>query len=304
MDLGAAGNSYNRLVAALRWVFGPLALLFLVIAAWRAHDLLSAVLAQVQPAVLVLTVLLWALLHLLTPFFASMVLREMDAGIGYRTMLAIHVGRLPTRYLPGGVWHTVTRVMDLHRLGVGRSQLSVMVALENLVPLATALCIGGSFLYVAGGTAFPALGAAAAGLVLLACTPVGLRHRALLAKRRLSQVAYVKLLGISTVFWLIAATSFACYWTAFPAIGEAVPTLRVYGVYLVAWAAGFVSIFAPQGIGVFEAVAGAFLGGALSFAGVAVLAAGFRVVILAADVLAYLALQAFRYTRHASGVRH
>lgn len=70
--------------------------------------------------------------------------------------------------------------------------------------------------------------------------------------------------------------------------------LQIYGVYLLAWIAGFVSVFAPQGIGVFESVAGLFLKGALMFAGVAVLAAGFRVAVLDADMLAFGVLLTLR----------
>ena len=70
---------------------------------------------------------------------------------------------------------------------------------------------------------------------------------------------------------------------------------------MLAWVTGFVSIFAPQGIGVFESVAGVFLQGALTFAGAAVLAAGFRVAILGADMLGYGALLAVRYAQRTPG---
>ena len=290
-------NFLKRLVARSRWVFGPTAVLFLVLAGWRARDVFALLVAQIEPSALALPVGLWALLHLLTPVFTATVLQEIDAPIRYRTALAIHVARLPARYLPGGIWHTVTRVMDLHRLGVSRSQLSVMVLLENVVPVALALVIGGIFLDLGNDAKIPAMAAVVAGLLLLTCTPLALRHRALLDGRRFALAAYLKIVAVVSVFWLVAATAFACYWSAFPATDAGVPLLRVYGAYLLAWAAGFVSVFAPQGLGVFEAVAGVFLRGALPFAGVAVLAAGFRVVILAADMLAFLTLHALRHSQ-------
>jgi hypothetical protein len=299
LNLTAASSLLKRMVATSRWVFGPAAVLFLIVAGWRARAIFSNVLVQIHPATLIFTVLLWASLHLLTPVFTATVLQELDAPVRYRTVLAIHVGRLPARYLPGGIWHTVTRVMDLHHLGVSRSQLSVMVLLENLVPVAVALTIGGLFLCLAGDAGLPAVAALLGGMLLLACTPLVLRHRAFLHGRKFAFAAYAKITAFISIFWLIAATAFACYWSAFPTTNGGVPLLQVYGAYLLAWAAGFVSIFAPQGIGVFEAVAGVFLRGALPFAGVAVLAAGFRVVILAADMLAYLMLHVLRYSRRA-----
>lgn len=297
LNIATVGNLIKRAAAGSRWIFGPAAVVFLAVAGWRARVVFASVLEQTEPAPLILTVLLWALLHLLTPVFSWMVLRETGEGIGYRTLLAIHVGRLPARYLPGGIWHTVSRVMDLHHLGVSRSRLSIMVLLENLVPVAVALTLGGLCLSVAGGESWLTLAAVLGGPLLLACLPLLLRHRALLAPRKLAIGSYLKLAAITATFWIIAATAFFSYWSAFPAARASVSALRIYGVYLLAWVAGFVSVFAPQGIGVFESVAGIFLQGALTFAGAAVLAAGFRVAILGADMLAYSALLAVKSVR-------
>jgi hypothetical protein len=108
----------------------------------------------------------------------------------------------------------------------------------------------------------------------------------------LSLRSFLAASGASTVFWTIAATAFLAYWRAFPGAGAS--ALEVAGTYLVAWAAGFASVFAPQGLGVFEAVAAVFLDGGLGFAGAAALVAGFRLVLLVADLLAWLVLQALR----------
>lgn len=301
----AISDTPKRLIAASRWVFGPAAVLFLIVSLWRTRETLQTVLAQTQWLPLILTVLLWALLHLLTPLLSTLVLREVGATIDYRTALSIHVTRLPARYLPGGIWHTVSRVMDLHRLGVTRQQLSVLVLMENLVPVGTAMCVGGICLWAAGEIRLPsslALGVLAGGVLVLACLPLLMRHSALLHRRGFGAGPYLKVIGSAALFWIIAASAFACYWSSFPVAGAGIPILQVYGTYLLAWVTGFVSIFAPQGIGVFESVAGALLKGTLGFGGVAVLVAGFRVAILVADALAYTTLQALRRLRMASGV--
>ncbi|HVR80729.1 MAG TPA: hypothetical protein VHF02_01350 [Luteimonas sp.] len=293
-----SGDILKRLLVGSRWVFGPAAVAFLIVSFWRARVTLQAVLLQAEVPPLILTIALWALLHLLTPLLSALVLREIGTAVDYRTALAIHVGRLPARYLPGGIWHTVSRVMDLHRLGVSRSQLSVLVLLENLVPVGTALTVGGLCLWAAGGLRLPlAIAAVLGGVLLLSCIPLLLRHRALLHRCGYAPGAYLKVVAVTAVFWLVAASAFACYWSAFPAARAGIPILQVYGTYLLAWVIGFISVFAPQGIGVFESVAGVLLKGALSFGGVAVLAAGFRVAILAADALAYAILHALRYIR-------
>ncbi len=302
LNLTTAGHLARRTMAMSRWLFTPAALVFLLFAGWRARAVFVTVLGSTDPLPLIVTVVLWALLHLLTPVFSWIVLREVGAEVGYLRLLGIHVGRLPARYLPGGIWHTVSRVMDLHHLGVNRSQLSIMVLLENLVPVAVALTLGGLCLCMSGGTSWPKLAAVLVGLLLFTCLPVMLRHRRLKTPRKFAVGTYLKLLAVTATFWIVAATAFFGYWSAFPSARASVPVLQIYGVYLLAWVAGFVSIFAPQGLGVFESVAGLFLQGALTFAGAAVLAAGFRVAILAADMLGFSTLLVVRYLRRTSRV--
>ena len=66
------------------------------------------------------------------------------------------------------------------------------------------------------------------------------------------------------------------------------------GIYLFSWGVGFLSIFAPQGIGVFEFVASEFMQGPIGFMGFAALIGGFRVVILVADMITWSGYQLLR----------
>ena len=66
------------------------------------------------------------------------------------------------------------------------------------------------------------------------------------------------------------------------------------GVYLFSWGVGFIAIIAPQGIGVFELVASELMDGPIGFMGLAALIAGFRVVVLVADILVWLVYQVMR----------
>lgn len=285
----------RRAAVAARWIFGPAAVVFLIVAGLGARGAFENVVRHAHWPALATAVALWAGLHLLSPVFTWIVLRDFGANVQYRDALAIHVRRLPARYLPGGVWHTVSRVVDLHHRGVSRPQLSAMVLLENALPVAVALVLGGVFLLVAEHDWPPSLLCIVGGSALLACSPILLRHRALLGERRIGTATYLRAIAVTAAFWLIAATAFARYWTAFPGAQGGTALAEVYAAYLLAWASGFVSIFAPQGLGVFESVAGALLRGALPFAGAALLVAGFRAAILAADVIAYAVFNVLRF---------
>ncbi len=79
---------------------------------------------------------------------------------------------------------------------------------------------------------------------------------------------------------------------AFPGLGLGANPGEIAGAYLFSWAVGFVSIFAPQGIGVFEVVAAELMSPAGTFMSVAALFAGFRLVILVADATVWVMLKA------------
>lgn len=287
-DTGIGGRQglIRRALVLARRLFVPLALLFLALAAYAARDVFGEVLAHARPAPLLLTVLAWSLLHLLVPVISWIVLDGLGTGIGYRTVLAIHVSRLPARYLPGGIWQTVSRVVDLHALGVSRRQLSVLVAMENIAPLGTALALGGACAIAAGTSQLPSPAILAAGLVLCMALPLALRR--LLPQAPLPLASYLRAVAATLAFWVVAAGAFITYWSAFPALPLEAGYSSLAASYLLAWAAGFVAVFAPQGLGVFEAVAGLLLDGALPLAGMAVMVAGFRAATLAGDGLAYL----------------
>ncbi|MGN6520464.1 MAG: lysylphosphatidylglycerol synthase domain-containing protein [Dokdonella sp.] len=298
MDAPAARAIVRRSIEAGRWIFGPAALACLALAAWHARDTIGATLAGAEPLTLLAAIALWALSHAFAPVTSRIVLGNLGVHIRYRELLAIHVSRLPARYLPGGIWHTVSRVVDLQRRGVGRAELAAMVLAENILPPATAGILGGVLLFAAGVARTAALVAVAAGAALLVVATVLSRHAALRRHANLAPRALLRAAGASAAFWCMAAAAFALYWLAFADAGGE-PLGAIAGVYLVSWAVGFVSFFAPQGLGVFEGVAALFLADSIGLADAAVLAAGFRVVVLAADLTAWSILQAWRGARRA-----
>lgn len=280
-------------VAILRRVYWPLAIVFLAYAAFRAMDVLPDVIADSQSGLLLCATLLWAALHLLTPALSWCVLRDAGNSIGFSRLLRIHVSRLPARYLPGGIWHTVSRVADLHGMGIPRASLVRLVALENFVPLAVAITLGGTCI-AATGDAAAGIPLVVAGATLTCAIPFAVRHAYLGGPTPLSLRGYASIVLVSATFWAVASIAFACYWNAYPAAASGLAPLRIAGAYLLAWAAGFAAIFAPQGVGVFEAVIALLLKGAMPFVGAAVVAAGFRVLVLCADSFAFVLLQLLR----------
>jgi hypothetical protein len=235
-------------------------------------------------------VLVWTATHFVSPGFTLLVLGR-DHPIDYRTAFAVHALRLPAKYLPGGIWHMVGRVVDFRSLGHQRPALVDFVLLENLVAAGFALGAGASLLWAAG--AVPHWSAALGGFAALAwlglaLVPWGLR---LLTRsgRDFPPARYLRLLLLACGFWLLASTAFVLFVRAFggAALQASLPAL--YGTYLFSWGAGFVAFFAPQGIGVFEFVSGKLLDGQVGLAHAVALMASFRVIVLVGDLTAWAA---------------
>jgi hypothetical protein len=280
-------------LAIARAAFTPLAVAFLGIAAFGSRDAVAAILAQTSWVPLAFAASAWALLNLLVPAISRSWLAGLASSPTYRTLLDIHLRRLPARYLPGGIWHTVSRVADLHALGVGRAQLGALILLENLAPLAVALVLGGLFALASGQRHTVVWALLMAGTTLIFLLPLLLRSFFPEARRppaSANAAAYALILA----FWSVAGSAFVVYWVAFPTPLPDGGMAGVMAAYLLSWAAGFVAVFAPQGVGVFESVASWLLKGELPFAGIAVLVAGFRATMLAGDTVAYLLALAWR----------
>jgi hypothetical protein len=229
------------------------------------------------------------------------------AGLGERrtvgAVLEATVAAIPARYLPGSIWYAAGRVGHLRRSGTPAVALTVVAAVETLLSFVVAVALGAGLLIAAGsgdsGVGVGALLAVAAGLAL-AASPwvVNPALRWIAARRGIGTVpemrwgAYAELCGHLVAFWAASAAAFLCYLAAFPAI-DAPGAARTAGTFLVAWAAGFIAVFAPQGAGVFETTLAGLLTGA-PVAALALVLGGYRAVTAVRDALALLALAATR----------
>ncbi|OQW91559.1 MAG: hypothetical protein BWK79_16575, partial [Beggiatoa sp. IS2] len=130
--------------------------------------------------------------------------------------------------------------------------------------------------------------AASGAMIGLILTPLVINRWILNPMTHLSYRHYLNCIAIFIIAWLVATVAFICYLSAFPSVIAATSTLEVAGIYLFSWAVGFVIIFAPQGIGVFELVAAHTLTAPVSLGSIAVLIAGFSIITLIADAIVWI----------------
>jgi len=284
----------------LRWakaLFTPVAFACLAYFAWQARADLATLAGEASLPLLALAAIVWGLLHLLSPALAVFVLRACGSQVTWWQAFSTHAARLPARYVPGGIWHTVGRVIDHHQRGVRPRHLAAFVVLENGLAAAVTLAVGGAVVFVTRGPDTLGLIAALTGLggvIALPVIRVVLNARILRQPDQLSASAYASGIGVVVMFWVGATIAFLLYLNAFPSSTGGRSQIEMGGIYLFSWGVGFLSIFAPQGLGVFELVASELLKGGMGFMGLAALIGGFRLVVLAADLAVWCAYQALR----------
>lgn len=275
-------------------IFLPAALAFLAWFAWESRELLVDLVRSAKPSKLAMAVIAWMLMHALSPLFSMLIFRARNVPLSYKTAARIHIANLPARYVPGGIWHTVGRIAGFRDLDISQRDISIFVFLENALAICVAFVIGGSLLAAnrgLDGWGQIAAVSAVGGALFLCASPFILSRRLIRGDKRFPTRSFLAAIFVTAVSWCIAATAFVIYLSAFPGLAIQASSIETAGAYLFSWGVGFISIFAPQGIGVFEVVAAELMRGDSALMSVAALLAGFRLIILAADATVWVAQQ-------------
>jgi len=229
--------------------------------------------------------------------------------VPFRDTVLATARSLPARYVPLGVTYAASRVALLAAAGRPLAALTVTAGLEMIISASVALAAGLALLGAVGTLGIgPAWVAAALVAAMVAAAPlVGGRAVIRLLNRigvelAITRRGYLRVLAWSVAYWAWAAATFTVYMRAFPA-ADPLGSLEVAGAFMVAWAVGFLTVFAPQGIGVAELGLVALLASEGS-GGIALAAvfAGYRIVQALRDGLATVAgeLIAIRRARRGS----
>lgn len=238
-------------------------------------------------------------LILLTARFWVLSLRMLGHDASFRTVATATARALPARYIGAGVTFPAARIALLRAQGLKLAPLTVSAALEMVVRPAVALTLGLALLALSGSLdAGLAWAAAVVAVLAVAASPaVGGRVLDRLAARRgvsltVTWNGLARLAATEALYWVWASATFVLYLRAFPA-ADGFGLLHAGGAFMVAWAVGFLAVFAPQGLGVAELSLVGLLAAGDDGTGIAVtvLFAGYRLVQLARDVLAAAAAE-------------
>lgn len=262
-------RTLSRRVAGSRWMgLATGALVLLAWGAFLANQLgeLRRYPWQVTPSAFVLGVLFGALYFGALAWCWALLLRSISqatAAISQPAAARVWLLSMMTRYIPGNVWHILSRVAMADRLGAARTHVLTSATIEQVLTLLGALALVGLTLplweIVPGNERW-----------LLLLLPIGMLalHPRILGRLlewaagrlRRPELAWsytyshiITLLAAYSVANLFAGLSLAVIlWGLTPLNPTQLPL--VVGAAALAWVVGYLSFLTPSGLGVREGV--------------------------------------------------
>jgi glycosyltransferase 2 family protein len=149
------------------------------------------------------------------------------------------------KYLPGGVWHFVGRFGLYRKNGLNNSQASKSILAENIWLLLSAFFFGAFSFSITQENWLLSMG-----ILLAWIASIQLTNWLVLKEKYRSMFFLVRLLLIQAASWFFFGASF---WALLFSINQTAQFFGfAVGTFSISWAAGFVTIFAPSGLGVRE----------------------------------------------------
>ena len=246
-SLAAPSPLRVRLLYAAKLGWLAFVAVFVVVRVTRESDRLAAYAFELSWTPLVYSTLLLVLGRLVQVLMIQTAARWVGRRFRYAHILRLFSVTDLGRYVPGGIVHFVGRGVAYSEDGISKPNIVRAFALENLWLAFGATHFGVMALASTWQARLPALPLVYAGVSLLLLiayalslqlTPLGSAWPGVLIVS-LQQLALWTLYGLS--FWLLCT-----------ALGITVSARVAAGALSLAWVGGFLSVFAPAGLGVRE----------------------------------------------------
>lgn len=204
--------------------------------------------------------------------------RVAGGAIGYERMFYINSISQLAKYLPGGIWHFVGRAGYYHTENLTPKQTTKAIIVENIWLVTSACCVGAFFIVAYAADA-------ASGLLLLGLLAAWIGIQVLVVRLHgegaiLTEI--IILLALQAVIWFLLGLSL---WAIVPEASTPGLFALVIGAFCVSWAIGYLTLFAPSGLGVREGVMLALLAVAIAPAQVIVFVTLHRLIWVAVEVV-------------------
>lgn len=247
-----------------RWAQIAIILVILVFFGLALYDIaprLASYEWRLEPGWLVLALVLLVARGPLPVWGWWLIMQRLGHPLPFRKSIRMVYYSSLAGFVPGSMWHAVSRVYLAEQAGVPRLTTTISVVVESALNLLAAIAVAGLSLVAWPDPPLWAIIPVAAGWIAAVWRPDIFFKLVDWALVRLGR----KPLGVrlSTADVLRITIPFALNWLVFGAIFYALlaalyPAISliylpvVTGIFTVAWVGGFLAIFVPQGLGVRE----------------------------------------------------
>ena len=265
----------QRLVQVAKQLWMIVVLVGLALFVSNNFDNIVEQLQEVSLLQLGLSLLMIVVGRILMMILAHDALLSLKASISRQSVLTIVAISDPAKYLPGGIWHFVGRAGYYQAEGATLKTATQALLRENLWLVVSALFSGAIFLIIA--YANPQLWFLC--IVIVLCW-IGVLK---LWTRHFSWIRLLIQMTMQCVMWLLLAYSFMIIFPAIP--GTIEMQSLVFAAFTLSWLIGFLSLFAPGGLGIRETILVVLLIPILSAGDSSVLAITHRLLWIGVEVL-------------------
>lgn len=234
---------------------------------------------EVNWALLGLAYLLLVAQELSFAFIWRSILARLGSTLDVRSAQQIYLGSEFVRYIPGNVWHVLTRILWAERRGVPRVNGFASMTVELATKIAgAALVFACSLLFwtdvrglagALGRDVTLVVGLVGVPLLLLGLHPRLLTGALDFGLRKLGRppvafaLRYRDVLAVTLLWaasWVVAGAGFYLLARAFWHVPLSIPSLVIAaGIYAIGWDIGFLSFVTPSGLGFREVALAALL---------------------------------------------
>jgi hypothetical protein len=283
----------DRILRYAKWAWLCLVLAAAIWYLARNSQAVAEHVRRMQAGQIGLSVLLLIVTKLMLTEITRRSLRPRDTRPSYRSCFYINGVTQVAKYLPGGIWHFVGKFAYYRGMELGTAPAGQAMILENVWLVTSAIFTG---LILSAPALVHTADMLPEGLGWLARSPstamgvagglwlIGLVGIELFVARDGLRALWhsASLLLVQAGCWFAAGMSF---WVLFPSATRAGAFPLAVGAFSLAWAAGYLTIFAPGGIGAREAVLVALLTGSTSPEQAVTIASVHRILWTGAELL-------------------
>lgn len=219
---------------------------------------------------------------------------ENEIQISYIDFVKIISATEIGKYIPGGIWHFFGRYSIYKQKSMTNKNIIYSIISENFWLLSSSISFGGAIsIYLASNQICEIFQISNSRIFIFFVIGVWLAIWLSVANLLTQKINSCKsnyliyslsmiLLSISS--WLILGISFSVLFNKI----DTISFVKLVGGYSLGWAVGYVSIFAPAGIGVREAIISLVASGSVNAENIILTASAHRMILLLVEVLFWI----------------